>query len=518
MMPAITEALAELPPLLRAHLLLSGAGVGIAVAAGLPLAIAAAHRPAVRTPLLAIVGLIQTIPTLALLALFYPMLIAIRAGTGLAIPALGFLPALIALALYALLPIVRNGIAAIEGIAPSVIEAADGIGMTRRQRLAMIELPLGAPVMLAGIRTACVWTIGAATLATTVGQASLGNLIFSGLQTENWVRVLVGCAAAAVLALAADGMLALIEAGVMRRSRMRIGIGIGLLVSAAVLAFGAGASSAGGGPVIVIGAKNFAEQYILASAIENRLVAAGYRTERRDDLGSAVAYRALASGGIDVYVDYTGTLWTNVLGRSDVPPPARMRAELAAALAARDGVVTLGSLGFENAYALAMKRTRAKALGIASLADLRAHAPRLRLGSDLEFLSRPEWRAVAARYGLAFRDARSYSPTFMYRALADGSVDAISAFSSDGRIAAHDLVTLADPLGALPSYDAVLMLAPKHARDRRLAAALRPLIGAIPIERMRQANLMVDRDVDKATPAQAANWLVGTRRNPPTAR
>ena len=100
-----------------------------------------------------------------------------------------------------------------RGSIPAVIEAADGLGMTRRQRLTMVELPLGAPVILAGIRTAAVWTIGAATLATTVGQPSLGNLIFSGLQTENWVRVLTGCAAAAALALAVDGLLALVEAG-----------------------------------------------------------------------------------------------------------------------------------------------------------------------------------------------------------------------------------------------------------------------------------------------------------------
>ena len=105
--------------------------------------------------------------------------------------------------------------------------------MTRRQRLTMVELPLGAPVILAGIRTAAVWTIGAATLATTVGQPSLGNLIFSGLQTENWVRVLIGCAAAAALALAVDGLLALVEAGLARRSRWRVRLGLGALVAGA---------------------------------------------------------------------------------------------------------------------------------------------------------------------------------------------------------------------------------------------------------------------------------------------
>ena len=147
------------------------------------------------------------------------------------------------------------------------------------------------------------------------------------------------------------------------------------------------------------------------------------------------------------------------------------------------------------------------ALGVATLADLAARRAAAALGADLEFLTRPEWRSVREAYGLRFAEQRSYSPTFMYRAIADGSADVISAFSSDGRIAALDLVLLADPRRALPSYDAVLLVSPDRAEDRRLVDALMPLIGAIPVERMREANLMVDRDEDKRTPAEAARWL-----------
>ena len=507
MSPALSESLADLPELVRAHLLVSGSAVAIGVAVGLPLAIWASANRLVRTPVLGLAGLIQTVPALALLALFYPMLLILGQASGLAIPALGFLPALIALSLYALLPIVRNGIAALQGVDPAVLEAADGIGMTRRQRLTLVELPLGAPVILAGIRTASVWTIGAATLATTVGQPSLGNLIFSGLQTENWVRVLVGCAAAAALALGVDGLLALVESGLKRRSRPRIFGGLIALAAALALAFAPFSRAEPGGETVVIGAKNFSEQYILASAIERRLQAAGFRTERRDNLGSTVAYQALAAGDVDVYVDYGGTLWTNILGRTDIPPSEAMRAQLTAQLRARDGVLILGALGFENAYALAMRRARAGALGVRTLDDLSRAAPRLQLGADLEFLSRPEWRSVQSRYRLAFAGQRSYSPTFMYRAVADGSADVITAFSSDGRIAALNLVTLADPRRALPSYEALLLVSPRRANAARFTAALRPLIGAIPVERMRQANLMVDRDEDKRTPDEAARWL-----------
>lgn len=499
----------ELARLAQAHLFLSGCAVLAAILIGLPVAILAAHDRRVRAPLLGIISLLQTIPGLALLALFYPLLLLLARVSGWPIPALGFLPALLALGVYALLPIVRNGVAAIQGLDPALGEAADGLGMTKRQKLLLVELPLGAPVILAGIRIAAVWTIGTATLATTIGQPSLGDLIFSGLQTEDWQRVLIGCVAAAALAILVDTTLALVESGLAGRSRGRLGAGLATLIAAlAMTLVPVQEGRASTGRLVVIGAKNFSEQYILAQLIEDRLRAAGYRTQRRDNLGSAIAYRALAAGDIGVYVDYAGTLWTNVLRRTDTPAVNVMLPTLEADLARRDKVRVLGPLGFENAYAFAMRRSRAKALGVRTLDDLARVAPRLRLGTDLEFLNRPEWQAVEARYHPAFRSMRPYSPTFMYRALADGSVDVISAFSSDGRIAAMDLITLGDPRGALPRYDALLLLTGRAAADPRLVAALRPLIGAIPIERMRGANWMVDRDENKRTPAQAARWLL----------
>jgi osmoprotectant transport system permease protein len=257
----------------------------------------------------------------------------------------------------------------------------------------------------------------------------------------------------------------------------------------------------------VIGAKNFSEQFILADLIERRLEAEGAAVQTREGLGSAVIFRALAAGDIDAYVDYSGTLWTNVLGRRDIPSRQAMLAALTVELKARYGVTLLGPLGFENAYALAMKADRARSLGVSTLANLAPAAPRLTLGGDLEFLSRPEWAAIRQAYGLNFKAERSYNPTFMYQALRSGEADVISAFSSDGRIAADHLVTLGDPKGAVPAYDAVVLISPGRAGDQRLLAALRPLIGRIPVEAMRQANLSVDRDHDKATPRDAAAAL-----------
>jgi osmoprotectant transport system permease protein len=495
-------ALAQLPPLLASHILVSFAALLLGLAISLPLAVAAARRPGLRRIALGIANLIQTIPGLALLALFYPLLLALSALVGGGIPALGFLPSLLALALYAVLPILRNAVAGLTGIDPAIVQAADGVGMTARQKLRLVEAPLAAPVIMAGIRTAAVWTIGAATLATTVGQPSLGNLIFAGLQTESWVLVLVGCLAAAALALAVDALLGLIERGIAARRRPAIiagAVGIGLTLMAALLPLATPAR-----PTVTIGAKNFSEQYILARVIGDRLEKAGYSVRYREGLGSAVAFRALAGNDIDLYVDYSGTLWTNLMGRTQNPPRAEMIAEISRWMAAGPRTSLVGPLGFENAYALAMKPRD----GITSIADLARAAPGLTLGADLEFLDRPEWATIRAAYDLRFRETRAYSPTFMYRALDSGQADAISAFSSDGRIAAQKLRVLADPKGAVPSYDALLLVSPARAHDARFLAALRPLVGSIDVERMREANYMVDRDTDKATPEQAARWLV----------
>ena len=502
----LAAAFAVLPSYLGQHVLLSLSALLLGLVLSLPLAVLAARHARVRWPVLALASLIQTIPGLALLALFYPLLLALGALIHQRLPALGFLPSLLALALYSMLPVLRNGVAGIMGVDPAVREAADGLGMTPSQKLWRVELPLAAPVIMAGVRTAAVWTIGAATLSTPVGQPSLGNYIFSGLQTENWVFVLFGCAASAVLAMTVDQLLGLIESGLEHRARWRIlGGALGLALGAALAVAPLMAHESR--PRYVIGAKNFSEQFILADLIGRRLEAEGAAVQTREGLGSAVIFRALAAGDIDAYVDYSGTLWTNVLGRRDTPSRQAMLAALTTELKARYGVTLLGPLGFENAYALAMKADRAQTLGVSTLADLAAAAPGLTLGGDLEFLSRPEWTAIRRAYGLNFKAERAYNPTFMYQALRSGEADVISAFSSDGRIAADHLVTLADPKGAVPAYDAVVLISPRRSADPRLLAALRPLIGRIPVDAMRQANLSVDRDRDKATPDKAAAGL-----------
>jgi osmoprotectant transport system permease protein len=424
---------------------------------------------------------------------------------GASFSALGFLPSVLALALYSMLPVLRNTVTGLNGIDPRLREAARLFGASPWQRMRDIEAPLAMPVIMAGVRTSAVWVIGTATLSTPIGQTSLGNYIFAGLQTQNWVFVVFGCVAAAVLALVVDQLLALMEHGVATHSRVKVGggaLGLALVVLAALLPGHATPRS-----TYVIGAKPFTEQYVLAALIEQRLAAAGLSSEGRAGLGSAVIFNALVAGDIDVYVDYSGTLWANEMRRTDVPPREQVLAAVSDWLMKTHGVKMLGPLGFENAYALAMPRQKAEALGINSIADLAAHAPQLSIASDYEFFERPEWKALRAAYGLTFAKQRTMQSDFMYQAAANGDADVVSAYSSDGRIAQYDLKVLADPKHAIPPYDAILLIAPKRANDGKLIDALKPLVGALDVAAMREANLQASSG--NVLPSEVARRLWG---------
>lgn len=506
-MNGVWSALSGLGDQLAAHVLLSAAAIALGIVVALPLAIWASRSEKVARISLAFASLVQTIPALALLALFFPILLSLRSVFGEGLPTLGFLPALLALALYALLPILRNAVTAQANLDPGVIEAAHGVGMGFRQRLWLVEAPLSAPYIMAGIRTAAVWTIGAATLATTIGQKSLGDPIFAGLQTQNWALVLAGCIASAGLALLADTILGTIERGFRdRRRSLWLGglVAVALGIGAALFAqFGSGEDE----DAVVIGAKGFSEQYILARLIGQRLEEEGFAVEYRDGLGSAVAHSAAASGEVDIYVDYTGTIWANQMKHEDNLPREEMYRQITEWETANTGMHVLGRLGFENAYGLAVTRERARAIGLSSIEDLARVAPQLTIGGDPEFFERPEWIAVRGAYSLRFAERRNFSPTFMYNALRSGEADVIGAYTSDGRIEADKLIILDDPRGAFPNYDAVLLLSPSAGRNEGIIAALEPLIGAIDVGAMREANYSVDREEDKLSFEEAARQL-----------
>jgi osmoprotectant transport system permease protein len=182
-------------------------------------------------------------------------------------------------------------------------------------------------------------------------------------------------------------------------------------------------------------------------------------------------------------------------------------AEVGRYLKDQHGIEVAGALGFENAYAMAMRRAQADELRVRGIADLAPYASRLAVGGDYEFFQRPEWRAIQERYGLRFREQRSMDPSLMYQAVANSQVDLIGAFSTDGRIAALDLVLLEDPRHAIPPYDAVILAGARLVREHPDAvAALRSLAGTIDADRMRRMNLEVDQN-GKSPEAVAADFL-----------
>ncbi len=511
----LAERWAELPDYLSGHLLLSLAALGVGLAISLPLGVFSAPRPRLSAFVLNIASIIQTIPGVALLALMVPLL----GGT------IGYLPAFIALMLYSILPILRNTIVGLQGVDPAVHEAARGVGMTDGQRLRQVELPLALPVIVAGIRTSAVWVVGTATLATPVGATSLGNYIFAGLQTRNWLSVIFGCIFAALLAILLDQLVRVLEGAARERRQglaAAVGLGLVLLTAGALLPRIWPADVSRTGPVIelaeegrerlgerpvVVASKAFTEQYILTALVEERLEAAGATVDLRENLGSTIIFDALRTGEIDVSIDYTGTIWATIMDRPEPIDRHAMFVEMAAWLREEHGILTLGRLGFENAYELAMRADQAERLGITTIADLAGQGDALELGADAEFLVRAEWTQTRDAYGLQALRTRSMDATFMYGAVRDGQVDIISAYTTDGRIAAFDLVLLEDPLGVLPPYDAVILLSERAATTLGLADALAPLIGAISDDAMREANRRVE--LDRETPEQAASWLSG---------
>jgi osmoprotectant transport system permease protein len=259
------------------------------------------------------------------------------------------------------------------------------------------------------------------------------------------------------------------------------------------------------GQDLTVGSKGFTEQYILAELLSLNLEAAGATVHRRPNMGSTILFDALQSNTVDVVVDYSGTIWATIMKRPEPIDRTEMLIEVAKFLKDEYGVITLGRLGFENAYALAMSHDRAVELGVLSIGDLGPLSDRLTLGGDPEFFGRLEWARVREIYGLDAMRTRGMDSTFMYGAVNGGKVDVITAYSTDGRIAAFELVVLSDPKQAFPPYDAILLLSPRAAKNQQLIRTLVPLVNAVTDKMMRSANMAVD--IDGLSVEQSARQL-----------
>ncbi|MBP1635423.1 MAG: opuCB [Acidobacteria bacterium] len=484
----------ELARLLSEHLLLVLMSTAAAMAVGIPAGVSAARRPRLGRVVLVVASAAQTVPSLALLGFLLPLPF---------IGGVGPRTALVALSVYALLPIMRTTVTGIRGVDPNVVEAGVAMGMTARQLLWLVELPLALPSIIAGVRVATVVGVGTATIAAAIGAGGLGEYIFRGLSMVDTTTILAGAIPAAALALAADGLLAWVEHRVrIGRARTR---GIARLAAAAalvVVVFGAALYARSTEGAVVVGSKNFTEQVILgelvAQAVERE---GGARVVRKLNLGGTfVCDRALRAGDLDVYVEYTGTAVTAVF-HEQVPHDSSRALARARALYAGSGISLLQPLGFNNTFTILVRRRDAEALGLRTIEDLRGPMARWTPGFGYEFLQRADGYAGLVRaYGLRFGfQPRAMDLSLIYRALAEGQVDVVAGDATSALIDALQLAPLTDSRRYFPPYDAVpVVRTASLLREPALGRALERLAGRVSERDMRAMNAAVDlehRDV-----------------------
>jgi osmoprotectant transport system permease protein len=493
---------AEMAARLGEHVVLVLASTATAAAIGIPLGIAAARRPSLSRPIVAIANLAQTIPSLALFGFLIPLPL---------IGGIGTRTALVALTVYAVLPILRSTITGLQGVPPSVIECATAIGLTPRQVLWRVEWPLALPSIVSGLRVAVVIGVGTATIASAIGAGGLGDYIFRGLAMVDGTVILAGALPAALLAIAADAVLALAGRAADPRRR-RPAVTRALIAIVVVVATGAAwASRADPRHEIVVGSKNFTEQVVLGELLAQLIEReTGMGVERRLNLGgTAIAHRAVLSGGIDLYVEYSGTALTAIFNQPPATDSDAVFRDIRDRYAAV-GVTALPRLGFNNTFAILVRRAEAERHGLKTIGDLNKVSD-WRAGFGYEFLERPDgFKGLAAAYGLQFANQpRVMDLNLIYRAVASNEIDVTAGDATSGLIDALDLAILEDDRHYFPVYDAVpVARATMLLRRPEIAEVLRRFEGRISAAEMQRMNYAVDGE--KRDPAQVARTFLDT--------
>jgi osmoprotectant transport system permease protein len=479
---------AELRGLVLQHVMLVLVSTLAAMAIGIPAGIFAARRPRLGRSVLVVASAAQTVPSLALLGFLLPLPF---------IGGVGPRTALVALSIYALLPIMRTTVTGLRTLDPSVVEAGIAMGMTPRQLLWLVEIPLAMPSIITGIRVATVIGVGTATIAAAIGAGGLGEYIFRGLAMVDTTTILAGAIPAALLALVADGLLAWVEHAV-RSGRLRVGILVraaGVAAALVILAVGAGGYARSTARQIVVGSKNFTEQVILGELVAQAIEAEGGTVSRKLNLGGTfVCDRALRTGDIDVYVEYTGTAVTAVF-HEPVPRESAEALEQARALYAAQSLSVVQPLGFNNTFAILVRRRDAQALGLRTIDDLHRTMARWTAGFGYEFLQRDDgYPGLVRAYDLRFAsEPRGMDLSLIYRALAEGQVDVIAGDATNALIDSLDLQLLADNRRYFPPYDAVpVVRTATLLREPAIGRALARLAGRVSDRDMRAMNAAVD--------------------------
>ncbi len=455
------------------HLVIVGVSILIAAAIGLPLGVFMTRKPGLSRPILTFANVVQTIPSLALFGFLIPIPF---------IGGIGVRTAIVALVLYSLLPIIRNTFIGISGVDPAIREAGRGMGMTGGQLLWKVEIPLAMGVIFAGVRVATVIGVGVATIAAAVGAGGLGMFIFRGVSMVDSRLILAGAIPAAALALIADFGLGAIE----KRFSKLLCL---LLVVVTVCSCSP--------ERIVVGSKNFTEQVILGEMLAQQIERkTGLQVDRRLNLGGTlVCHQALTAGQIDTYVEYTGTGLTAILKEPTSNDSTHVYDAVKAAYKSRFGIDWTQPLGFNNTFAVIVRKADAERLSLKTISDAAPHTANWTAGFGYEFIERGDgYPGLAKAYNLRFSNPpRIMDLGLSYRALADHQVDFIAGNSTDGLINALGLVVLEDDKHYFPPYDAVpLVRQAIIERHPGLQDALAALGGKISEDEMRRMNYAVD--------------------------
>ena len=448
------------------HIELTAIAVGLAVLIGVPLGIMISYFRKATKAVVGGANVVQAIPSMALLGLAIPLL------------GIGSVPAVVIVILYSLLPIIKNTNTGITSLDKGTLEAAKAIGLTKGQVLTKVQIPLALPVIMAGVRISAVTAVGLMTMAAFIGAGGLGFLIFSGISTTNNAQILAGAIPAALLALLVDNLFSTVEKLVtpislqqtgdtskeklrtQRKSQKRILAGAAgiLVILFAITAFQSIGKSE---ETITIGGKDYTEQFIvvhlMADMIEDRT---DLSVIRKDNLGGTqVAFNALKNENIDLYLEYTGTIYGDTLGYSPNSDMVEVYETSKNDLKELYNIDTLTQFNYNNTYVLSVKPETAQRYNLSKISDLKNVANKLTIGSTLEFLNREDGIiGLEKHYGFTFGDEIGINGANKYLAIDKGETDITDAFSTDGLLKKFNLVMLEDDLNFFPPYYAVPIL------------------------------------------------------------
>ncbi len=429
------------------HLLLSLLAIVIATLIGVLLGIFISEYRKYAVWLLGAVNVLYTIPSIALLGFF------------ITITGVGNLTALIALILYALLPIIRSTYTGITQINPLIIEAAEAMGSTRWQLLWRIKLPLALPVLMSGVRNMVTMTIALAGIASFVGAGGLGVAIYRGITTNNSTMTLVGSVLIALLALGFDFLLAKIEKRLTsreaapKRNPLKL-VGIGVLALLITLFF---VLSPKRTKNIHIATKPMTESYILGQMLALLIEQdTGLSVRLTNGVGGGTSniHPAMLRGGFDMYPEYTATAWEAVLKRKD-PYREDKFADLEEAYKKQYGLQWANLYGFNNTYGLAVSKEIAQRYQLKTFSDLAKVSDQLIFGAEYDFFEREDgYKQLQETYNIHFRKVIDMDIGLKYQAMHDKKIDAMVVFTTDGQLSVSEVVVLQDDRNLYPSYKA----------------------------------------------------------------